>query len=198
MAPLDSRSASTSMIRGRTALIVLAAGVVLVMLALYGQAEHHSPLVAALGLGLLLLGVVLALLSLRGTAFVRPHPLVVLGAALGLALHGYEQASRADTLAVGWLLWALVPYALGLAVSRVPALRLPAIAGVAVVLLFDLYVHYAVFVHPTSSTAALALIFAPIWNTLVFGPVAMVLAWLVVRRRSSGARRDRIRPLAGA
>jgi hypothetical protein len=173
------------MIRGRTALIVLAVGVALVMLALYGQAEHHSPLVAALGLGLLLLGVVLALLSLRGTAYVRPHPLVLLGAALGVALHGYEQASRADSLAVGWLLWALVPYALALAVSIVPAMRMPAIAGTVVVLLFDLYVHHAVFVNPTSSTAALALVFAPIWNTLVFGPLAMVLAWLVVRRRSA-------------
>lgn len=175
------------MIRGRTALIVLAVGVALLMLALYGQAEHHSPLVAALGLGLLVMGVVLALLSLRGTAFVRPHPLALLGAALGAALHGYEQASRPDALAVGWLLWALVPYALGLAVSLVPALRTPAIAGIAVVLLFDLYVHYAVFVNPTSSTAALALVFAPIWNTLVFGPVAMLLAWLVVRRRSAAA-----------
>lgn len=175
------------MIRGRTALIVLAVGVLLFMLALYGQAEHHSPLVAALGLGLLLLGVVLALLSLRGTAFVRPHPLVLLGTALGVALHGYEQATRADTLAVGWLLWALVPYALGLAVSLVPTLRVPAIAGVAVVLLFDLYVHYAVFVNPASSTAALAMIFAPIWSTLVFGPAAMLLAWLVLRRRSAAA-----------
>ena len=83
------------------------------MLALYGHAEHHSPLVAVLGLGLLGAGVIAALLSLRGTTFVRPHPLVLLGAALGVALHGYEQASASDTLAVGWLLWALVPYALG-------------------------------------------------------------------------------------
>jgi len=181
------------MIRPRTALFVLAVGVLLFMLALYGHAEHHSPLAAALGLGLLLLGIALALLSLRGTTLVRPHPLVLLGAALGAALHGYEQASRSDALALGWLLWALVPYALGVAVSAIPALRVPAIAGVAVVLLFDLYVHYAVFVKPTSSTAALALIFAPIWSTLMFGPVAMLLAWLVVRRRSRevAARRNR-------
>jgi hypothetical protein len=60
---------------------------------------------------------------------------------------------------------------------------IPALAGALIALLFDLLAHYQVFVHPTSSTAALALVFTPLWNTLIFSPIAMVLAWLVLRRR---------------
>jgi chromate transport protein ChrA len=58
-----------------------------------------------------------------------------------------------------------------------------AIAGAIVALLFDLVTHYDAFVNPKGSTAALALIFVPLWNTLVFSPVAIFVAWLFLRRR---------------
>jgi membrane protein implicated in regulation of membrane protease activity len=61
---------------------------------------------------------------------------------------------------------------------------IPALAGAVVALLFDLLAHYEVFVHPTSSTAALALLFAPLWNTLVFSPIAILLTWQILRRRA--------------
>jgi hypothetical protein len=49
-------------------------------------------------------------------------------------------------------------------------------------LLFDLWIHYTVFVHPTHSTAALALIFAPLLTSLVIAPVVTLGAWLSMRR----------------
>ena len=48
----------------------------------------------------------------------------------------------------------------------------------------DLLAHYDVFVNPTSSTAALALLVVPLWSALLFAPTVMLIAWLAVRRRS--------------
>jgi hypothetical protein len=177
------------MIRSRTALAVSAGGVALFMLSLYGLARDDSPTVAVVGLGLVLVGLVLLGLSLRGSALGRPPVAVLLIALPGVVLHVYEQAAKSSEFSPGWLLWALVPYVLCIAASTVPACRAPAIAGVTVVLMFDLYVHDAVFLHPRSSTAALAMIFAPLWSALVFAPVTMMVAWAVVRWRTAGGPR---------
>jgi hypothetical protein len=56
-----------------------------------------------------------------------------------------------------------------------------AIAGALVALLFDGYTHYSVAMSK-SSTAAIAYIYSPLWNTLVFAPAAILVAWLVRRR----------------
>jgi len=80
------------------------------------------------------------------------------------------------------LLWALVPYVLCACLAMFRALRLAAIAGTGATLLFDLWIHYTVFVHPTSSTAALALIFAPLLTSLVIAPVVTLGVWLSMRR----------------
>ena len=61
---------------------------------------------------------------------------------------------------------------------------IPAALGVSVAFALDLLAHYDVFVNPTSSTAALALLVVPLWSALLFAPVVMLIAWLAVRRRS--------------
>jgi hypothetical protein len=47
---------------------------------------------------------------------------------------------------------------------------IPAAVGVAIALIFDLYVHYHVFIHPRSSTVGLAMIFAPLWKRFAVLP----------------------------
>jgi len=49
-------------------------------------------------------------------------------------------------------------------------------------LAFDVFVHSVST--SRSSTAAIAYVYSPLWNTLVFAPVALLLAWLVVRGRA--------------
>lgn len=103
-------------------------------------------------------------------------------ASLAVGLHVYEQMALAAVFSPGWLLFALLPYVAPLAVLSNARGGVPALCGASVALTIDLLAHYLVFVHPTSSTAALALIFVPLGSALVFGPGAMLLAWLVVRR----------------
>jgi hypothetical protein len=112
-----------------------------------------------------------------------PKQLALAVAALGLALHGYEQLALSTAFSLGWLLWALLPYAVCLLVLFRSVSGVPALCGVLVAFAFDLIGHYNVFIHPTSSTAALALIFVPLWGALIFCPAAMLVAWLSVRRR---------------
>lgn len=165
----------------RIVLIIIACGVSVFLGALYGIFGSASPILGMVGLGILVLGLVELLVSLRGSSSFRPNLATVVLVVFGIALHVYEQTLGSAPFSLGWLLWALVPYALCLFASSVPATRIPSIVGTTVVLLFDLLVYYDVFVNPTSSTAGLAFIFAPIWSSLVFAPVATLAAWLIGR-----------------
>jgi hypothetical protein len=108
---------------------------------------------------------------------------VIAGAA---ALHCYEQfAKNTNGPSIGWLLWSMVPYALCLVVLARSQSGIPAALGALVALLFDAVAHFDVFVNPKGSTAALALLFVPLWNSLVVAPTVMLIAWLAVRRCTS-------------
>jgi hypothetical protein len=75
----------------------------------------------------------------------------------------------------------MVPYCLSLFLSSFRTLRTPAIAGATLALVFDLAGHYSVFVNPQGSTAALALLFIPLWSTIIVVPAATFIAWFVAR-----------------
>jgi len=114
---------------------------------------------------------------------VLPKQLTLAVAGLGLALHAYEQLALSSEFSLGWLLWAFAPYAVCLVVLSRSMSGVPALCGVLVAFAFDLIAHYDVFIHPTGSTAGLALIFVPLWGALIFCPAVMLVAWLIVRRR---------------
>ena len=107
--------------------------------------------------------------------------------ALGVALHLYEHAALSGNgFSPGFFLWSLLPYALcaaGLAMAWNPRS-----VAAAVALAFDLLAHYSVFVHPTSSTTALVLLFMPIYNAVLWVPAAMLLAHLAQRWLANGTR----------
>ncbi|MBK9956246.1 MAG: hypothetical protein IPP18_14250 [Rhodocyclaceae bacterium] len=172
----------------RTPFAVAGCAVPLLFVSLYGGFGEWSFAVAALSLVALLCLVVWCVLKLRRTAAVAPHWLVMAGLALGVVLHTYEQTLSSAGASGAWLLWALVPYVVCTAASVVPVTRLPVISGVLAALAIDLLVHYQVFVSPGSSTAALALIFAPLWSSLLVVPVAILVSWLVIRARRAHLR----------
>lgn len=103
---------------------------------------------------------------------------------LATALHGHENWPREGALWVwGWFLWSLLPYAVFSLVVRARGNALLGVAAVSTALAVDVWTHYTVFVAPSGSTAALALIFMPLWSTLVFGPLAMLVVWLISKRQ---------------
>lgn len=167
----------------RTGLSVYVVGVVLFFIGLYGVARELSPYVSVLGISVLLLGIVLLVRAAWGMGRTWPNPVAVLAALLGIAFHLYiDPFRRTGTLSLGMLIWSSTPYVLCVVVSCFAATRAPVIAGAAIALLFDLYTHYGVTTSK-GSTAALAYLFAPLWNLLVFSPFATFVAWWLRSRR---------------
>ena len=65
------------------------------------------------------------------------------------------------------LIARLCPYPLMGVIPLVPALALDGLA------------YYSVFVDPQSSTAVLALLWAPIWNLILVVPIGSLIGWLL-------------------
>jgi hypothetical protein len=89
----------------------------------------------------------------------------------------------------GLLLWSCMPYLICASLAMVKKEPVFALGGALGTFTFDLYMYYSVFIHPVSSTAALGLLFAPLWNLLLFGPLGAAILWLAVtlfRKFSSG------------
>jgi hypothetical protein len=163
----------------------VAAGVVLMVAGLYGWFGENSILVAGVGLLVSLGGVVALLITQSRSDLRRPHVGVYLPIGLAIALHLYEHISKSSGgFSYGWLLWALVPYIAVLALSCFVETRVPVIFGAVLALALDAWTHYAVFVEPKGSTAALALIWTPLWNLIIVVPGTTFLARLFLQRAS--------------
>ena len=164
--------------------IAIATGVAVFFLGLFGIPQELSMYFAIGGVAVLFAGIALLLFALRGTRPKAPHFSVFVLVALGVALHAYENFTNySGPFSLGMFAWSLTPYALCVVVAALSPSSIPAVAGAVTALLFDFDAHNHVFVHPTSSTAGLILLFAPLWNTLVFVPLAMLAAWFLLRLR---------------
>lgn len=116
--------------------------------------------------------------------FAKTNSLALCG--VGVALHVYTALFKAEggvgaiAFLVGLFLWSCMPYAIAAALAwrRKPVLGLGAAAAC---LAADLFMHYNVFIAPKGSTAALGLLFMPLWNLLAIGPAGALLFWLVSR-----------------
>ena len=112
---------------------------------------------------------------------------------LGVGLHAYTALFKAEggfsAFLVGLVVWSCLPYAIAALVATRG--RRPAIAlGAALcALVGDVFMHYSVCVAPKGSTAALGLLFMPLWNLLLLAPAGAAVAWALVRWRR-GASRD--------
>jgi hypothetical protein len=108
---------------------------------------------------------------------------------LAIALHLYEHIALSDNgFSLGFFLWSILPYGVCIAGLTMSWHSLSVAFAAAVALTFDLVAHYSVFIHPTSSTAPLILLFTPIYDALLWIPAAMLLAYLARRWLANGAR----------
>lgn len=97
----------------------------------------------------------------------------------GVVLHSYtafvQGAPEINTFLIGLWLWSMLPYAIWFFVARKPTLAPLAIGALALCLPADAAMFYQVFVKPTSSTAALGLLFIPLWNLILIGPAGALI-----------------------
>lgn len=174
------------MITCNSALAAIAVGVALFALGVYGViGPEFSMLLAALGILVLLFGIAFLLSTLRPFRLSAPHSYVVGIAVAAAALHAYARIyNSSGDPSLDFLVWPMVPYALCITLSAFAGIRVSVIAGAAIALVFDLWGHYSVFVNPDKgSTAALALLFIPLWSTIIVVPVATFIAWSITQRR---------------
>ena len=117
--------------------------------------------------------------------------------AAGVGLHLYTAFFKAEggmgavPFLIGLFLWSCTPYAVA-AVLAWSRRTVWALGAAAACLAADVFMHYAVFVAPKGSTAALGLLFMPLWNLVAIGPAGALLFWLAhwIFGRQRGAEAD--------
>lgn len=115
-----------------------------------------------------------------------PKRAVFAACTAGFALHAYIGIFEVDggpgAFTLGLFAWSCTPYLGCLLVARLLGNgRLPAFCGALAALLGDLANFYAVFMSPTSSTAALGLLVVPLLNLVVLAPAGILLGYGVRR-----------------
>jgi len=111
--------------------------------------------------------------------------------ALGMLLHAYIAFVKADggasAFTRGLMLWSWLPYLLALVLLLFLRHPIIPLCGVLGPLILDMMNYYAVFIAPRSSTAAIGLLFMPLWNLIIIEPVGLLIGWAI-----SAAGRDEI------
>lgn len=184
---MQQGASSPVVIRRYVAIAALIVGGLLFMVTLYGLLGAASGLLSLVGVVLVLAGAGTLLVTQRPLAFKPPHVGVIAVAAVAVLLHAFECFGRPTDAAFAFFFWGLTPYVLCLLISSLGTLRTAPVAGGALALVVDALVHFEVFVGKPSLTAALLLVFAPLWNNLLIVPVGTIVAWFFVRRRSRSA-----------
>ena len=98
--------------------------------------------------------------------------------AAAAVLHGYEHR---DLL---FFLWSMAPYIACLLVLVLSPIAIHVVAAAGVSLIMDIFMHYSV-VTSDNSTAVLGYLWMPVWNLVIFVPLAMWITLTVTRQRDS-------------
>jgi hypothetical protein len=165
---------------------MIAAGLLFFVTGVYGVTRQLSTLTSGLGIVLAIGGISLLLWVSRPWRLTSPN-LYVIGITIGtFALHSYEHFLKSEgDPSLGYLIWAMIPYAFSLLLSSFSSLGSYVISGAVIAFGFDIWGHYTVFINPQSSTAALALLFIPLWSTIIMVPLATFFGYSIGKKRLS-------------
>jgi hypothetical protein len=107
--------------------------------------------------------------------------LALLFCGIGVLLHFYTAAFKTEggltSFLVALVLWSCLPYAVSAALAMLQRTQVFGLGGAAACLAADVFMHYSVFIAPKGSTAAMGLLFMPLWNLLALGPAGAAIAW---------------------
>lgn len=82
---------------------------------------------------------------------------------------------------IGLMIWSWLPYLLSIWFFSLIRRSLVPLSGVVPPLIMDAWTFYVVFISPQNSTAALALIWVPLWNLVIFLPAGLLTGWILSR-----------------
>lgn len=110
-------------------------------------------------------------------------------ASFGLLLHAYTAFFNSDvgpdSFTLGLMAWSSLPYLVAMSLLFVLRRPLIPLCGVIPVLFFDVWNYYYIFVRPQSSTAAIGLLWMPLWNLAIFMPTGLLVGWLIHKAKTS-------------
>ncbi len=117
----------------------------------------------------------------RLALIIRITALIVIAAAMLLhAYTGFFKGSREFiSVNLGRIVWSWLPYLVCLLIAvgrRNPVIPL---CGAFLPLIMDLILYDSVFIHPTSSTAAIGLLFMPLYNLALFMPLGLLIGFFL-------------------
>ena len=111
--------------------------------------------------------------------------IALLASAAGALLHLYTAAFKAtgglSLFLAGLVLLSCLPYAIATSLASRPRTSVLGLGAALACLVVDVCIHYAIFVAPKSSTAAVGLVVTPLLNLLVAGPLGALVFWLGAR-----------------
>lgn len=76
-----------------------------------------------------------------------------------------------------WMAWTFFPYFILALVYWKKSDFISTLVSGAVMLGFDVYIHWRVFIQPTSSTSTVSLVFSPLWLLLIVFPLSYVICY---------------------
>jgi len=106
--------------------------------------------------------------------------------AAGVALHAstafYQSSEGPNAFTLLLMAWSMVPYLVALLMVPMNH-KVKALGFLCAILIIDVWTYFDVFVFPTKSTAAIGLLFAPLTNLIIFGPIGCLIAWFFFERK---------------
>jgi hypothetical protein len=104
--------------------------------------------------------------------------ILILGVGLHVYIAFFKSAGGPDSFGVGLLGWSIVPYLVAAGLALISRNLLIGIVPMALVLFVDAWTYYEVFIQPKGSTAALALLWMPLWNLVLVVPIGAGAGWI--------------------
>ena len=109
----------------------------------------------------------------------------VLFLAFGIIFHTFAVPIAVRSFQIGLWLWMLSPYIAGAAMFFIFRQPYAVVGALVLPALLDIYVFASVFLSPQSSTAGIALVFAPLLSLFIFVPLGgLIGAWVGKSKRS--------------
>lgn len=104
---------------------------------------------------------------------------------LGFALQTYIALFKTSELSYPFWLWTLSPYLVGAVLLLWLRQPYATVGALVIPLAFDICSYHSIFISPQHSTAALGLLFIPLWNLFVFVPFGGFIGWWIDKRRQA-------------
>lgn len=120
------------------------------------------------------------------------------GVVAGVVLHAstafYQSSEGLNAFTLLLMAWSIVPYLVALVMLPMNQ-PIKSLGFLCSVLVMDVWTYFDVFIFPSKSTAAIGLLFAPLINLIIFGPLGCLVAWFFFERKrnqpNKAARPDR-------